>query len=365
MRVKIKHLHRWASLTMAAFWCMQALTGLLLVFHWEIDDATILAAAQAVDIEKIGQRIEALQSEGTGRSVSSIWATAGVPDRFDITVEHDDSGLSEVLRVDGQGDVIRSRTSDELWRNGGFIDTAVRFHQTLLAGDPGDWIIGISGILLLTNMGLGLKLAWPARGQWRRALVPARARTATATLYGWHRALGLWIAPLALMTVSCGTLLVFEDAVGAWLGAGIPEPRPVQGVHTGPEEIRPATAMQIALSRYPGSTIAGVQFPEAESPWYRIRVRQDGEARRVFGTTTLFVDRRSGEVLGDFDAFEAPPARRFMELLFPIHTGEVAGLAGRIAILLIGTWLLSMVALGVSLWWTRRPARRPVADQRT
>jgi uncharacterized iron-regulated membrane protein len=40
-------------------------------------------------------------------------------------------------------------------------------------------------------------------------------------------------------------------------------------------------------------------------------------------------------------------------------------LAGRIAILLIGTWLLSMVALGVSLWWTRRPARRPVADQRT
>jgi uncharacterized iron-regulated membrane protein len=127
--------------------------------------------------------------------------------------------------------------------------------------------------------------------------------------------------------------------------------------------VGPGAAIARALETYPGSQLAGVAFPDAESPWYRIRVLQPGESRRVFGTTTLFIGAHSGRVIGDFDALAAPPPRRFMDTLFPVHTGELAGAPGRLLIVAIGVWLLAMIALGLSLWATRRAAQRGRATQ--
>ena len=121
--------------------------------------------------------------------------------------------------------------------------------------------------------------------------------------------------------------------------------------------VAPGAAIATALGRYPGSTLAGAAFPDDENPWYRIRVLQPEESRRVFGTTTVFVGARTGQVLGDFNALTAPPARKFMDTLFPIHTGEIGGLAGRLGIVVIGLWLLTMIVFGVSLWLSRRRPR--------
>jgi len=38
MKRKLRLLHKYLSLTVAALWLMQAVTGALLVFHWELDD---------------------------------------------------------------------------------------------------------------------------------------------------------------------------------------------------------------------------------------------------------------------------------------------------------------------------------------
>ena len=85
----------------------------------------------------------------------------------------------------------------------------------------------------------------------------------------------------------------------------------------------------------------GVIFPGDESQWYRIRVLQPGESRRVFGTTTVFVDAHSGEVLGEFNALTATPfAPRVLaplyEDLFRDSDPEVRRLACRE----MTTWML-------------------------
>jgi uncharacterized iron-regulated membrane protein len=371
MKSTLRTVHRWISLGVATFWLLQALTGVVLVFHWEIDDVLVAGAAQPFDLERFGRRLDALESESPHRGIASIWATAGKPDRFEITVGDTASGESTVLRVDGEGNVLRERSSAERWGRGGWIKQLATFHQTLLAGDAGHSMIGLSGLLLVTNIAVGLKLAWPARGQWARTLRPRVAKLNAAGLYAWHRALGLWIAPLALITVTCGTLLTFEDKVADWVGARPVEPTTDETVGeattvaASATRVRPGTALDTALSRYPGSRLAGVTFPDDGSPWYLIRVLQPGEARRVFGTTTVFVSARSGQVIGDYDALTAPPARKFMDTLFPIHTGEIGGLAGRLAIVVIGLWLLTMIVLGVSLWAKRRPksARRVAVSE--
>jgi uncharacterized iron-regulated membrane protein len=360
MKAELRTLHRWLSLSVAAFWLVQALSGVLLVFHWELDDALVAGPARPLDLPSFARRLEALETPHT--SIASIWATAGTPGRFEITLDDRATGDSTIVRVDGEGTVLRERASTQRWVRGGWIKELASFHQTLLAGDLGHSLIGLSGILLLTNLCLGLKLAWPARGQWRRTLRPRATHLNAAGLYAWHRALGLWVAPLALITVTCGTLLAFEDKFGAMIGAQPLEPSGTEraepsGGDARESRVAPGLAIATAMGRYPGATLAGVRFPDDESPWYRIRVLQPGESRRVFGTTTVFIAARSGAVIGDFDALAAPPARKFMDTLFPIHTGEIGGLAGRLGIVVIGLWLLTMIVLGVSLWTSRRRSK--------
>lgn len=100
-------------------------------------------------------------------------------------------------------------------------------------------------------------------------------------------------------------------------------------------------------------------MPGADNAYYRIRLRQPGELRRVYGTTTVYVDAHDGSVLLDRDAFKLPLNEKISNAFYPIHTGEFAGLGGRVLVLCIGLALLTMAALGASMWWTRRARQRP------
>jgi uncharacterized iron-regulated membrane protein len=352
VRKPLLRAHRWVSLAFLAFWLVQAVTGMLLVFHWEMDDATVSGARRPVDLAAIERRAAQLAPAGSGVAVSSIWSTAGAPDRFDVSLEGEAPGLSRSVRIDGQGNVLRSRSDDERIGNGGIFTTLVLIHQKLLLGDTGSWIVGLSGMLLLSNILLGLTLAWPRRGMWKQSLSPVARGGAAARRYGRHRAIGLWAAIPAALLVSCGIMLVFEGGVSRLLRA-----TPVEAPEiAGPTRIGLAQAAATALGRYPGSTLSGVaSFPDEESAVYRIRVLQPGELRRAFGTTNIFVSAVDGRIVAEFDALTASPARRFVDSLFALHTGEAGGMLGRLAVLAIGAWLLTMITLGAALWLARRP----------
>ena len=190
--------HRWMGLIAAALWLLQAATGVMIVFHWEIDDAITRGAHQATDWSAIEQRVRGFKPD-------SMWTTAGVRDRYDVFASN------RVIRIDGAGNVLRVRRDDEKFSSGGIVDTIVVLHQSLLAGDTGKLIVGTSGALLLSNMVLGLIAAWPRRKQWKRALTPLRSGSRIARLYSWHRALGLWLAILAMCFISAGMTLAFFE----------------------------------------------------------------------------------------------------------------------------------------------------------
>jgi uncharacterized iron-regulated membrane protein len=102
-----------------------------------------------------------------------------------------------------------------------------------------------------------------------------------------------------------------------------------------------------------------MSMPGGDHPWYRIRLRAPGEVPRIWGTTTLFVSAASGGILGEHPARPVGTARGFVETLYPFHTGQIGGLAGRMLLLMVGAWLITMVVLGINLWRTRRqPASR-------
>lgn len=345
--------HRWLSLSLLAFWAVQALTGVLIVFHWEMDDALVPGGATGIDPAAIERRIEALTPDGSGSSVGSVWESGGVPGRFDLYLDGPDG--ASVVRIDGTGKVLRELADGEMLAQGGWIDTLVVVHHNLLAGETGSWIVGISGAVLLSNLLLGLVLAWPRRGQWRSVLFPRRGGAGSvASTYSWHRALGLWVAAPALLTVAAGTMLVFSGAAETIVKPPTVEAPGSEGM--GEQDIGFARAVVAAQQAFPGTRLSGVNLPSEDTRFYKVRLLQPGESRRVYGTTTVFVRADNGLVAARHDALADGPARSFVDGLFPFHTGEMGGLAGRLAVVAIGLWLLTMICLGLTLW--RRRSRR-------
>ena len=347
-RARLVTLHRWLSLAAAAFWLVQALTGMLIMFHWELRDMTLGSLHRPTDLTAIEGRIDALAPPGTAAAPGSVWISAGLPDRYDISYT-DSKGEDQSVRIAGDGTVLSGPGAGR-----DLFTTLVVIHHDLLAGETGEWIVGISGILLLTNLIAGLVTAWPRRGAWRTALRPPTKGAAAARLYGWHRALGLWLVVPAIILVSAGTMLRFETGVGELVGSEAPS------LAANPPAGRPigfAAAARAALGAIPGSTLTSVSFPGVDDATYRIRVRAPGEIRRAYGASLVLVDANDGRPRGVFPIAEAEAPRAFMSSLFAVHTGEVGGTAGRVFALLIGFWLASMVVLGLLLWARRRRQR--------
>jgi len=344
-------LHRWISLVALAFWFVQAVTGAFLIFHWEIDDALLDGRDAPLSLPAIEERIGQLTAEGSGNSIGSMWTSAGSDGRFDLYMDTADG--SSVVRVNGAGEILRSRPDGERFAHGGWIDSIKSIHHQLMSGAVGSWVVGISGILLFTNILLGLVLAWPIRGQWRRALkLPAASAGPVARSYGWHRSLGMLAGIPALFTVAAGVLLVFSDQTETII---TPEPM-VEPIlqSTGPITVGLAEAATVAMKAYPAASLSAVYLADSENPIYQIRLRQPGEDRRAYGKTAVWVSAIDGQLLQDYDALNAPGRRRFVDGLFPFHTGEFGGKFGRFATLLIGLWMALMVVLGLQLYLRRR-----------
>ena len=135
--------------------------------------------------------------------------------RFDVLLTQT-SGESDALRVDGEGTMLRRRPANYDNLHIGIYQIATYLHQTLFLHQTGRWFMGFSGVLLLSNLVLGLCMAWPRKGQWRRALMPVAAGALTARVYSWHRAVGLWLAFAVFPLVFAGVLMAFDNPLERW-----------------------------------------------------------------------------------------------------------------------------------------------------
>ena len=321
LRAAVIATHRWLGVAAAAFWLLQALTGVLIVFHWEIDDALARGAHVATDFHAIETKLRSFEPH-------SMWTSAGFADRWDVFLD------DRTLRIDGAGNILRVQRGD------GVVGTIVVLHQTFLLAR---WLTGTSGALLISNILLGVIAAWPRRGQWGRALRPLPSGARVARLYSWHRAIGLWLAIFALLSVSAGVLLAFD--------VGYEQQSPTI---SGAPHIGMTRAVEIALARYPGAAVSGIGFPTNDNAMWTLTIKQRGELRRAYGKTRIFISAVDGRVAGEYNALTASPAHKFVDYLFSFHTGEMAGLFGRLVVMVTGIWLVIEIGFGLTLWWTRR-----------
>ncbi|WP_375293495.1 PepSY domain-containing protein [Novosphingobium sp. G106] len=106
--------------------------------------------------------------------------------------------------------------------------------------------------------------------------------------------------------------------------------------------------------------LTSVSLPSPKSPVYQVRLRRPGEWRIWSGSSFVMLEAGSGRILSTYDAANGPLANRILDSAFPVHSGEAAGLPGRILVALAGLSLPLLYATGLWAWLRRRRINKSI-----
>ena len=376
-------LHRYAGLAMAGFLAIAGLTGSVIAFAQEIDSwlnpglYEIASTGTPLSLAALAQRVE--QSDPQIR-VMRIEPPSGVRESALLTVVPRQDSVptyDQVFADPVTGTVLGTR----LWGairldRAHLVPFIYKLHYSLHIPAPwGLWLMGAIACGWLLDSFIGFYLTLP-RGRrllakWRRAWKIKSGAELFRTSFDLHRAGGLWLWVLLLMLAVSSISLnlreelftpmvsVFSSVTPSVFDLRVPDETDRDPGLSFDEIAARAQneAQRLGWTTALGSVayivsydVFGVRF-DAESSW-------SGDSR------FLYLDGRDGRPLGRYVLGEGTAGDIFTVAQFPLHSGRIGGLAGRIAICIAGLAVTALSITGVIIWWlkrSRRHARRAAA----
>lgn len=233
------------------------------------------------------------------------------------------------------------------------------FHHHLFAGDGGEWVIGIAGLAGLFFVISGAILWWRTRKTFQFRLWPKRMSRPAIVMH--HRDLGIIAAPLLLISIITGTMMIFRPFAMVMIAPfGSPaeaakaiEPPKYKG---GPIAGEPDYAAMLAEARqrFPDAEFRILSLPRKAGDPIMLRMRQQAEWLPN-GRSTLWFDAATGDVLGARDALAMPSGAQAFNMAFPIHASKVGGWTWRILLTFAGFAMTMLGSLAVWTFWFKRP----------
>jgi len=381
LRSRLRAIHLYVSLVFGVIFVMAGLTGAAIAWTHELDgalnpgllhsrgaDGQMHAAPAPAQVQAVFARLAAEPGYGKPSQLTLPYGPDDVyvawyrqPPREKGSFANDvsrqvmlDRYTLEVLGERNYGEFGLSRPL--------LMPTLFHLHRYLLAGEVGKTVIGISGLLLALTSLLGIALWWPKTtlASLRKALTVRGALTSRQFSYSLHRSVGFFLAPVLAVLGFTGMAMNLPDWVRPVVGAVAPL-APAGKLANGPAEGRTPidvqAALQAAQKRVPLGRLTRVALGSAKAP-YEIRLRQPGEVREGDGSTRVSVDAFSGAVLRVRDPLRAAAGDSFFNWLFPLHSGEAFGMAGRLLVSFTGLAPLLFMVSGLVLWLGRRAMHR-------
>lgn len=364
--------HRWLGLAGGAFLALFGLTGALLVFYQEADEAlypaqlTVAARPGGADAWRpLAEWLPAAR-RASGHDCaapflrfprtdgSALWVYCFFP-------EEAGTGLTNVFVDPYEGRVTGTRTAPagELVPDNP-VDFIAYLHYSLLLKDRGYLVVGLLALLLLFSLPTGLILWWPITGAWRAALTVKRGAGAQRLALDLHKLAGLWTLPvLAVLLVSGvqmdlpGPFLAAVRLVSPGTRTGLDEVpvEPIPGV----SPIGPDEALALARRAAPGGRLLSMSLPGTGQVPYQVSFRDVPGPSRSWSQRDVAVDPWRARVVAVHDATTRRTAgEALLDWLWPLHSGKAFGWPGRIVILVAGLACPVLFATGVIRWLRRR-----------
>jgi len=340
-------LHRWAGGLIGLLLALLGLTGTILL--WE---GSWVGVAGAND--PLHENVTAI-----ARMVESA-AASGRVER--ITFAGDEIGLHQIVYRDGSGAYLRQDGSvaahwtdqwarPELW--------LFDLHHHLLSGETGETITGIAGIAGLLFVISGSILWWRTRRAFALKLLPRRIEPGAILRH--HRDIGIVTAPLLLLSMTTGVLMVFGNVAAAVIGPDAAAP--VEVAASAPRGSAAEAAILEAKARYPHAMLRRVSLPKEAGKPISVRMRQPFEWTPN-GRTQLSFDAATGRLLRVQDPARGGTSASIREKLYPLHTAKAGGIAMKLLMTLSGLSLTLLGTLAVYGFWLRKARQRRRKPQR-
>lgn len=370
--------HRILGLSTALFLVIAGLTGSVLAFHHELDEwlnpsayrATAVgtplspeALARAVEAGHPDRRVWYMALEPAGH-VADVAATG----RIDPATGEAVDIPADTFQVDPvSGEVLAAR----LWGACCFsalniIPFLYEFHHNLsLPGVYGIVLMGGVALLWLVDGFVGFALTLP-RGRpflakWRPAFGIKGGSTFRLNL-DWHRAGGLWLfvvlIALALSSVAMNLRQEVVEPVVSLVSKLTPTP--FSGPPLAPLRERTLSFDTVLEAGVKEARARGWPEPASEiyySPHYGVFGVAFGDHDAPMDTRWLYFDGATGAFRSAAIPGAGTAGDVFMQLQFPIHSGRVFGLTGRIIIAVMGVVIAGLAITGVTVWWMKRKGR--------
>lgn len=410
MRPILTLLHRWFGLLIAAFIFVTGVTGAVISWDHELDDwlnphlTHVQSAGPALPGLELARQVELrdprvrvtyvpLAAEpGEALSVFVMPRVNPASGREHVT------GYNQVFLDPVTGTELGRREWGAAWpiTRATFVSFLYKLHYSLhipqMWGTDrwGLWLLGSIAIIWMLDCFVGFYLTLPVRRDRRLTHAPAVERQLAK---GWwvrwkpswqvkasgsayritldiHRAFGLWVWLLLFMLAFTGFSLALYREVF------FPAMTMVSQVTPSPFETRKARAMQDQIEPQV-SFEQVVQLASAEAsrrgwrepvgaisyaPLYgvygaRFFAPGDDHGAAGVGPARLYYDSVSGELIGDRVPWSGTAADIFVQAQFPLHSGRILGLPGRIMISVMGLVAAALSVTGVIIWYRKRAAR--------
>jgi uncharacterized iron-regulated membrane protein len=402
MRPALTLLHRWFGLFIAGFLVVSGLTGAVISWDHELDTW-------------LNPELYRLGSQGTPRDPLALAALIEARDhraRVTLVPLHPqtdkaqpfivrprvDPATGQLFKLDYNQVFIDPVSGEEQGRRAwGSVSVSrqnlmpflYRLHYSLHLpemwgiDDWGVWLMGAVALVWLVDSVVALALTWPRarrtghshqRGFWQRWAPAWRIKHGGGRYrlnVDLHRAGGLWVWLLI------GVIAFTAFSLNLYREVFYPVMSMVSQVTPGPFELRKPTPEHQPIA--PGTGFAdilrqardeadrrGWQEPPGNIFYtqnlgiYGVRFFQ-AEQDRISGgmaVKTLYYDGLDGRLIGDKTPWQGSAADVFVQLQFPLHSGRILGMPGRIMMSAMGLTVAMLSVTGVVIWHRKRQGRR-------
>lgn len=375
-------LHLWAGLVFGSLLVLQGLTGSILSWRHELDAALNPGLLQVAPPPGTRRGAPLRVAPATVQAVDAMLGSSrgyGRPNMLMLPEHAGDvfiawyrpgktasiwqQGVTRQVMVDPANVKVLGERN---WGEAGFtrpllLPTLFHLHHYLLAGDGGKVVVAVQGLALLLLSVTGIIVWWPTmtRAAFWHAITFRLNSTWPKLSFQLHRAAGFYVAPVFLMLAVSGIYFNMPGWVTPAVGAVAtltPNAKPVNRSAPGTPPLAPDAVVAAAQAVFPAARVSRLSFPAKPGQPWEVRVRQPGEMRHGDGATRITIDAGDGAVLRVVDPLAMRSGDRFLSWMFPLHTGEAFGTAGRVVISFIGVTPLVFFITGLVMWLKfRRP----------
>lgn len=411
MRQALVILHRWAGLLIAGFLFVSGLTGAVISWDHELDEwlnpqlTDARAKGQALPPLELARQLEARHPQvqvafvplaaEPGHSLAF-----GVDGRIDpATGKPARPGFNQVFVDPVSGEELGRREWGAVWPVSK--ENVVSFlyvlhyslHMPAMWGIDrwGVWLMGVIALVWTVDCFTGFYLTLPAR---RRAKKQAQGATAARPRgKGWwqrwkpswrvrwqggpyklnfdlHRAGSLWTwGLLFVVAFTAFSLNLYREVF-------FPAMSLVSQVTPSPFDVRtPADEAHPVVPRLGFAQVldsAGLEAKKrgweepAGSVFYSRAFGvygvdffhpENGHGAGGVGHRRLYLDGLDGRLLGEREPWKGTAADIFVQAQFPLHSGRILGIPGRILISAMGLVVAMLSVTGVYIWFKKRRSR--------